>query len=209
MVRSPLYFTLLLVLGGCATVPLGRGSEPSAPQSSVAPLRPETSFFVVEDKQKPGFQVVKPGSQAGKQKAKGNAAKNGQPTLSPQALQARLQEASDKATSAANVSDGATSKEDWELAIDQWQRAIDLLQGIPNPPVQVRQRLAQYRQQLAKTRQQAQAKLDPKAVKLELLPEDLSNGRSGIVIGGESPKPNPKPSPEAKNGASSKSPEKP
>lgn len=197
MARSLTSATIALMLSGCATVPLGNYSMPSA-SPSVSPMRRSGEVGEMVDpnevKRKKLFELAKPG-------ATKNAAKSPKAgaLLSAEVVKARLQDAQDKAASANSVAVVAQSQDDWNLVFLRWERAIALLKSIPpkSPGAQsVPTLLAEYQQKLAQAKAEAKAALTPKNSGPIVIQRDPKAGRT-IILGGEAGTKSP--NPEDKN----------
>lgn len=84
------------------------------------------------------------------------------PPPTPISVDALLQDAEDKAVSAANLTQTAQSPDDWTIAEQQWQRAIALLKSVPAASPKralAQQRLADYQRNLNLT--QRRVKVNP------------------------------------------------
>ncbi len=132
---------------------------------------------------------TKPTSTAGKPAA-----------LSANEVKVRLQQAEDKAISAASLRQSAQTQEDWKLVINQLQQAIALLKQIPLASPQkavVQKRLAEYQGNLAQVRQLATA--PPTATQPAYQPKP--GGGPLMILPDASPAPtsSPTPSPTPKN----------
>lgn len=104
------------------------------------------------------------------------------PSPTPVSVDALLQEAEDKAVSAASVTQTAQSPDDWTIAEQQWKRAIALLKSVPaSSPKRAlaQQRLADYQRNLDLTQRR---------VKITASQPGTPNSPDGIpLIAGGSP----------------------
>ncbi|NDJ18687.1 hypothetical protein [Myxacorys almedinensis] len=114
--------------------------------------------------------------------------------LSESDTAALLEQADDKAVSAANLAQSAQSKDDWLLVMSQWRKAIALLQPIAAPTPALRQRLSTYQRNLAEA--QTRSVTNPR----QLVTEGSSGGygvplvvQPGKTSASESPSPNASP----------------
>jgi hypothetical protein len=98
------------------------------------------------------------------------------------AILQRLEEAADKAASAASLQSNAQTKDDWNLVFDRWKKAIALLSGLPQKTAPVQKKLAEYQANLATATREAQSSLN-RPVSNQPIP--VGNSGGGIVTAGE------------------------
>ncbi len=117
--------------------------------------------------------------------------------LSASEVASQLQQADDKAISAANLMQSAQSKDDWTLVVNQWKRAIALLPPVSAAGAQkaaVQQKRADYQSKLADAQQKA--KINPRQL---VTGGSQSTGGKGIplIVAPNSPDAAASPSPTA------------
>lgn len=126
--------------------------------------------------------------------------------LSDSELASQLQQADDKAISAANLMQSAQSKEDWTLVINQWKRAIALLPPLSAAGAQkaaVQQKRADYQSKLADAQQKA--KTNPRQLVTGAQPTGggipliVAPNSPDATTASPSPTNSPSPSPSPKN----------
>jgi hypothetical protein len=200
MFRSPLSaVTLAFLLTGCATVPLsGQGISPSQTIRPIKPLMDGRGDVKFQPKPDPNSRVT---ATLVDPTPKGST-KPGQP-LSDSTIAAKLQEAEDKAASAASLSQSAQTPDDWKLVVQQWQRSIELL---PSPPAKsplfakVQEIRSRYNTNLQAALSQAQSVGQaPSGGTIQI--DRNTQGRRGFVYGAEaSPEPATSEKPNGKPG---------
>jgi hypothetical protein len=169
----------LTVITACTPIP-ERLAIRQTPRP-VAPLPVETM--------QPKAQPSPTASSAAKPKG---AAKAKPAALSANEVKVRLQQAEDKAMSAASLQQSAQTKEDWSLVINQWRQAIKILTQIPaNSPQKaiVQQQLADYQSKLAQAQRSASS--PSSAIPVQTAPR--KDGVPMIIIPGGDPSPSPSP----------------
>lgn len=172
----------LTVITACTPIPERLASR--QPPRPVAPLPVETM--------RPKAPPSPIASVSAAKSAKGAAAKPA--ALSANEVKVRLQQAEDKAMSAASLQQSAQTKEDWSLVINQWRQAIKILTQIPaNSPQKaiVQQQLADYQSKLAQAQRSASS--PSSAIPVQTAPR--KDGVPMIIIPGGDPSPSPSPSP--------------
>jgi hypothetical protein len=197
MFRSPLSAVILaFLLTGCATVPLsGQGIRPSQSIRPIKPLMDGRGDAKLPTKPDPNSRVtatlVDPTPKA--------STKPGQP-LSDSTIAVKLQEAEDKAASAASLSQSAQTQDDWKLVAQQWQRSIALL---PTPPTKsklfakVQEIRGRYTANLQTALSQSRVGHAPSGGTLQI--DRSTSGGRGFIYGTEaSPEPTASEKPKAK-----------
>lgn len=180
----PVSGLLLMLLCGCETLPT-KFSQSQQPRP-VEPLPFE----------KKGYKIVYPSPSVTPMAtiARRTVAVKPGKTLSPSEVTELLEQAEDKAVSAANLAESAQSKEDWALVIAQWKKAIDTLKPIGSSAgaqkSAVQQKLSDYQRNLANAQQQA--KTNPRQIQADEKPSE--NGIPLIITSGEDNQPSPSPS---------------
>jgi hypothetical protein len=172
---------IALLLASCQAVPLPSASSNKPSPRPIPPVMPNKPVRVPETLNvRSGFKVAdtktttKPSS---KPKPGGKPAVANDPAI----LQ-RLEEAADKAASAASLQSNAQTKDDWNLVIDRWKKSIALLSGLPQKPATVQKKLAEYQANLATATREAQSSLN-RPVSNQPIP--VGNSGGGIVTAGE------------------------
>lgn len=87
-----------------------------------------------------------------------NAVVRSKPSEAAKPTVDNFSKATDIATGAVNISQSATSRDDWSLAVNYWQKAIDLLKAVPSSSgkyAAAQQKLAEYQSYLADTKLKA------------------------------------------------------
>lgn len=143
------------VLSGCAPLPEAYSSAPSP--RPVEPLPFEKKGYTIAYPS----PTIAPLTSNGAPIRKVITAKPGT-KLSDVDIAVLLEQAEDKAVSAANLSQSAQSKDDWTLAISQWRKAIALLKPIAAQKPLVRQKLSEYQRNLADA--QARSTTNPRQI---------------------------------------------
>jgi hypothetical protein len=176
---------IALLLASCQAVPLPSASSNKPSPRPIPPVMPNKPVRVPEKLNvRSGFKVAdtkttaKP-SPTGKPKPGSKPAAANDPAV----LQ-RLEEAADKAASAASLQSNAQTKDDWNLVFDRWKKAIALLSGLPQKPANVQKKLAEYQANLAAATREAQSSLN-RPVSNQPIPVGSSGGRPVIVTSGE------------------------
>ena len=183
---TPLIVCLSLT---AACTPIPERSRANITPRPVAPLPVETLSPLAPLSSPTG--TGKPAKSSKPSKTKGQP-----PALSANEVKIRLQQAEDKAVSAANLQQSAQTKEDWGLVLNQLQQAIALLKQIPSASPQraiVQQRLATYQSNLAQVKQLSVA--PPAATSSSNLRR--RDGIPLIILPDASPSPSSSPSPTA------------
>jgi hypothetical protein len=207
MFRSPFSaVTLAFLLTGCATVPLpGKGFNPSPSVRPIKPLMEGRAEAKLPAQPDPKNRVTATLSTP----SPPVSTKPGQP-LSDSTIAAKLQEAEDKAASAASLSQSAQTPDDWKLVVQQWQRSIELL---PTPPTKsklfdkVQDIRGRYNANLKTAQSQSQS-ASPGTSGGTIQIDRATSGGRGFIYGAEaSPEPTPSDKPKAK--PSDKSEDKP
>ncbi len=187
------------MVAGCQPVPLpGQIQEKPRPvPTNLMPNKPVRvpeklnvrSGFKIADTKDAAKPVTKPGAKPGAKSGAKSGAKT--PAIAPNdpAIVERLQEAADKAESAASLQANAQTKDDWNLVFDRWKKAIALLSGLPQKPANVQKKLAEYQSSLAQATQEASSRLN-RSVSNQPIPVGNTGG-VGAIVGGDAKKPEP------------------
>ena len=138
-----------IALFGLVTACTPLPSSSSITQESSRPIKPLPAEAFIKAAQTPSYRL------SPSPVAKSLAASS---KLSASEVTTQLQQAEDKAISAANLMQSAQSQEDWMLVINQWKRAIALLPPLSAAGAQkatVQQKRADYQSKLADAQQKA------------------------------------------------------
>ncbi len=188
---------LLGLVNACTPLP---APSSLSQEESPRPVKPLPAEAFIRAAQTPSYQLSpSPGAKSLTANSK----------LSPSEVATQLQQADDKAISAANLMQSAQSKEDWTLVINQWKRAIALLPPVSAAGSQkavVQKKRADYQSRLANAQQKA--KSNPR----QLVTGGQPTGGKGVplIVAPNSPdaaaSPSPTASPASPSPSSSPSP---